>query len=173
MQKLNAAYLVLGDSARRHEYDGNKEAIFRSEVNMGQGVVAAVLLGWLWFPMARRLWSGRTPDVPDLLGAAIVSALIVWAFLATYYVVTAESLIVRKGPFRKTVRLRSISRVRATRSTRPAFGLSLERIEIRYGSKTVSVSPRDRQGFVDLILKRAPSAESEGLSFAWSTRSQR
>lgn len=106
-----------------------------------------------------------------MLGAALVSGLIVWTLWATYYVVTAESLIIRRGAFRKTVGLSSISRLRATRSTRQAFGLSLERIDIRDGAKTVSVSLRDRHGFVSLIVERAPGAEPDVLSFAWPTRS--
>ena len=148
-----------------------RDQVFRSDIDLGQGVVAAAVLGWIWFSLARRLWNGRIPDGLDMLGATLVSGLIVWTLWATYYVVTAESLIIRTGPFRQTVGLSSISRLRAARSTRPAFGLSLERIDIRSGAKTVSVSPRDRHGFVSLILERAPGAEPDGLSFAWPTRS--
>lgn len=167
MQDLNAAYSVLCDSARCREYDRSREQIFRSESKLGQSVVAAAVLGWIWLPMVSRLWSGRIPDVLDVFGAALMSGLMVWPLLwANFYVVTAGSLIIHKGPFRKRVRLSSISRLRAARSTTPAIGLSLERIEIRYGAKVVSVSPRDRQGFVRSILERAPGVEADGSSFA-------
>jgi Bacterial PH domain len=142
----------------------NRDGVFRSKIDPGLVVILAVGLGWMWFWVARRCWSGQVPDALDLFSVAAASALIVWSLCGTYYAVTADDLIVHAGPFRRTVPLHSISSLRATRDRRQAPALSLDRIEVRYDSRRVLVSPRDRTGFVRAILERARGVELIGVS---------
>ena len=139
---------------------------FRSKVDAWLALTVAGGLGWIWFSLAQRIWAGRTTDVLDLIVPPFTSALMIWIFRATYYVVTVDKLIVRSGPFRRVVPLSSITRLRATRNPRKAPALSLDRIEVRYGSKQVLVSPRDKPGFVRAMADRAPQATSDAVSTA-------
>lgn len=141
-------------------------SIFRSKIDVGLLVILAAGLAWPWVSLARRFWAGRPLDALDLVAVTLVSGIVVWLLGATYYVVTDESVIVRAGPYRKTVPLGTISRLRATRSVRRAPALSLDRIEIRYGSKRLIVSPRDKAGFVRAIAERAPAADVADPSLA-------
>jgi len=143
---------------------GHRDETFRSKVDAGLVLIVGGGLGWIWFSVARRIWSGRSPDALDLLGAALVSALMVWILRTTYYAVKADNLFVHSGPFRRTVPLASISSLRATRNPRQAPALSLDRIEVRYGSKRVLVSPRDKRRFVRAIEERVPGVKLDGIS---------
>lgn len=134
---------------------------FRSKVDAWLALVVALGLGWIWISPVRRIWAGRTTDVLDVIIPPLMSALMIWIFRTTYYVVTVDRLIVHSGPFRRTVPLRSITRLRATRNPRQAPALSLDRIEVRYGSKQLLVSPRDKPGFVRAIVNRAPQTVSD------------
>ncbi len=111
----------------------------------------------MWFTLAQRVWAGHPVDLLDFGGVALMSALTLWICRTTYYVVTADDLLVRSSPFRKTVPLKSISALRGTRSARRGPALSLDRIEVLYGAKSLVVSPRDKPGFVRAIVERTPA----------------
>jgi PH (Pleckstrin Homology) domain-containing protein len=145
---------------------GARDETFRSKVDAGLVLVVAGLFGWIWFSLAHRIWTGRSLDALDLFDAALVPALIVWILRTTYYAVKADDLLVHSGPFRRTVPLASISSLRATRNPRHAPALSLDRIEVRYGSKRLLVSPRDKRRFVRTIAERVPGVKLDGVSAA-------
>ena len=137
---------------------------FRSKVDAWLTLVVAGGLGAMWLAPVRRIWAGRTIDTLDIIGPFLATAFIVWVFGSTYYVITADSLIVRAGPIRRTVPLRSVQRLRATHNPLSSPALSLDRIEVRYGSKRVLISPEDKRGFVSAVMKRSPAVVLEGLS---------
>lgn len=98
---------------------------------------------WAWF---------STGDVTALgLSIAIllpVAALVVWLFRSTYYLVTADVLMVKAGPFRWVVSLAEIESVTDSRNPLSSPALSLDRLEIRYsGDRRLLVSPKDKPGF--------------------------
>jgi hypothetical protein len=142
----------------------NRVEIFRSKLDPGLVAIIVAGLGWVWLWVARRYWTGHVPDALDLFSAAVVSALMVWMLGGTYYVVKSDTLVVHSGPFRRIVPLDSISSLRATRNVRQAPALSSDRIEVRYNSKHVFVSPRHRSRFVRAIVERAPGVELIGVS---------
>ena len=137
---------------------------FRSKVDAWLTLVVAGGLGAMWLAPVRRIWAGRTIDTLDIIGLFLATAFIVWVFGSTYYVITADSLIVRAGPIRRTVPLRSVQRLRATHNPLSSPALSLDRIEVTYGSKRVLISPEDKRGFVSAVMKRSPAVVLEGLS---------
>jgi uncharacterized protein YcbX len=61
------------------------------------------------------------------------------------------------------VPLKSVTALRASRSLLSAPALSLDRIEVSYGSKRVVISPRDRIAFVAAMKQRVPNVQLEGL----------
>ena len=63
-------------------------------------------------------------------------------------IVMALALIIRSGVFRWRVPIRQIESVTPTNNPSSAPALSLDRLEIRYGPKTILVSPADQEGFV-------------------------
>ena len=136
---------------------------FRSKVDTWLVVVVAAASVVMWSAPARRLWAGRSIDVLDFAVPVLTTAFLAWIFTGTYYVITSESLIVRAGPLRHTVPLRSVQRLRATRNPLSAPALSLDRIEVTYGAKRVLISPQDKRGFVRAVQARSPAVVLEGL----------
>ena len=137
---------------------------FRSKVDAWLILVVAGGLGAMWLAPVRRIWAGRTIDALDIIGPFLATAFIMWVFGSTYYVITADSLIVRAGPIRRTVSLRSVQRLRATHNPRSSPALSLDRIEVTYGSRRILISPEDKREFVNAVMKRSPAVVLDGLS---------
>ncbi|TLY78355.1 MAG: hypothetical protein E6K49_05935 [Gammaproteobacteria bacterium] len=78
-----------------------------------------------------------------------------WTLLGTSYMVDAESLDVRSGPFRWTIPLRDIRSVTRTRDPHSAPALSFDRLRIEYGDgRSLLVSPQDQDGFIRDLQRR-------------------
>ena len=92
-------------------------------------------------------------------------ALIAWLLLSTSYVITDDNrLVVRSGPVRRVVDLRSIKHIKPTRSMWSAPALSLNRVEIMTDDGPLVISPADRGRFLSELVRRAPGIKLEGLS---------
>ncbi|MBE4908510.1 PH domain-containing protein [Bacillus luteolus] len=84
---------------------------------------------------------------------------VLWMWITTYYVFTEDSLIVRFGPFKKTVPLDSITSVKKTTNPFSSPALSMKRLEILYGKyNIVLISPENRDTFMELLRERCPQA---------------
>lgn len=101
------------------------------------------------------------PDFMELLivivCAFLIPIFILWLWFTTEYVLTDKSLIIRYGPFRKEILLRTIKSVRKTMNPLSSPALSLKRIEISYESyNSVLISPKDRDHFIHILIERCP-----------------
>jgi hypothetical protein len=84
--------------------------------------------------------------------AIIGFGLPVWLLLSTYYVVEANTLKIRSGPFGWSILISEIKSVRPSRSVLSSPALSLKRLEIQYGrGQSILVSPEDFEGFKNAI----------------------
>jgi hypothetical protein len=94
-----------------------------------------------------------------LVGMAAATVPLVYALVLfpTNYELTPDALKVRSGVIRTSIPYQEIRRVRASRSWLSAPALSLDRLEITYGSsRTTLVSPRDRTAFLRDLSMRVP-----------------
>lgn len=93
--------------------------------------------------------------------AACVPLVYVLVVFPTNYELSPDALTIRSGVIRTVIPYQEIHRVRASRSWLSAPALSLDRLEIAYGSsRTTLVSPRDRAAFLRDLSARVP-----GLKF--------
>jgi hypothetical protein len=87
----------------------------------------------------------------------LVAAIVVWVVLSTYYEFAGEELVAHSGPFSWRIPLREISTVRESSSVRSGPALSMDRLEIAYGSgRVLLISPEDKKGFLAALHRRAP-----------------
>ena len=86
--------------------------------------MVAAGLGAAWLAPVRRIWAGRAIDALGIIFPLLGTAFIVWVFRNTYYVITADALIVHAGPIRRTVPLRLVQRLRATHNPLSSPALS-------------------------------------------------
>jgi membrane protein YdbS with pleckstrin-like domain len=140
--------------------------VFRSKVDVWLKLVIAGGLVAMWLAPVRRIWAGHPVDALDVVIPLLFTAFIVWVFRTTSYVISADVLIVRSGPVRRTVPLHQVQRLRATHNPLSSPALSLDRIEVTYGRRRVLISPEDKRGFVRAVLKQAPTVVVDGLPTA-------
>ncbi len=76
----------------------------------------------------------------------------VWLLVGTHYTITESTLIVRSGPFKWEVQLKSISSIEPSRSILSSPALSFDRLEIKYGNnQSILISPTDQNEFLQAI----------------------
>ena len=101
-------------------------------------------------PRAAALW---VPAIATLL----ITVVVLWVVLATYYEFAGEALVAHSGPFSWRIPLKEISSVRESNSVRSGPALSMDRLEITYhGGRVLLISPEDKPGFLAALHRRAP-----------------
>ena len=123
----------------------------------GMAAVAVAL------PLAMQ--SGSVPDVMVLLAVVACTLILpLWLLLGTSYTLTADELLIRSGPFRWRIALGDVHEVSPSRSWISSPALSLDRLRIRYGAgRSILVSPREKQRFIDSLRERRPSVLVTGF----------
>lgn len=88
------------------------------------------------------------------------NALLLWLWFDTSYKVNDEDLIVKSGPFKSTIDIKSIKKLRATKTLLAGPALSIDRIEIQYKRYDfVIVSPKEKSKFIESLLIKNNSIE--------------
>lgn len=95
---------------------------------------------------------------------ALTLLLPLWLLLDTNYALTADELLVRSGPLRWRIALGEVHEVSPSGSWASSPALSLDRLRIRYGNgRSILVSPREKQRFVDALRERCPAVLVTGF----------
>lgn len=88
------------------------------------------------------------------------NVLLLWLWFGTSYRIDDEALIVRSGPFKSTIDIKTIKKLKDTKTLLAGPALSLDRIEIQYKTyDTVIVSPKDKIEFIETLLIKNNSIE--------------
>ena len=88
------------------------------------------------------------------------NALLLWLWFGTSYKIDDENLIVKSGPFKSTIDIKSIKKLRATKTLLAGPALSIDRIEIQYKRYDfVIVSPKEKNKFIESLLSKNKSIE--------------
>ena len=83
------------------------------------------------------------------------NALLLWLWFGTSYKIDDENLIVKNGPFKSTIDIKSIKKLRATKTLLAGPALSIDRIEIQYKRyDSVIVSPKEKNKFIESLLSK-------------------
>ncbi|WP_442598688.1 PH domain-containing protein [Neobacillus sp. D3-1R] len=94
-----------------------------------------------------------------LLSSIVLPIFIIWIWLTTNYVLDDQNLVIRYGPFKKTIPLHSIKSVKKTMNPLSSPALSLKRLEISYGQYGMAlISPKDREEFMKILAEKCPRA---------------
>ena len=87
---------------------------------------------------------------------AVVGGFVEWIFHTTYYVVERDELLIRSAMFRWRIPIGRIESIEPTNNPLSSPALSLDRLDIRYGGKSILVSPEDREGFMAALMAVNP-----------------
>ena len=122
----------------------------------------------MYFPSKKDLWvylviwvcviACLTPifigrDFEVLFFTIPLAILLIWALFTTGYKVNDELLIIQNGPIKKKILIKDIKKISKTKNPLASSALSIDRLEITYGSKFEMelVSPKDKQKFTSLL----------------------
>ncbi|WP_088187087.1 PH domain-containing protein [Desulfosporosinus sp. FKA] len=120
--------------------------------------IIAVLVLTTWIPAS----NGQYDPTGTFIFIPIV-AFIAWLWFGTGYRVTDNELKIKCGPIRKIIYLEEITKIESTRNPISSPALSLDRLEIKYGeSKTVIISPQNKEGFINQIIEKCPTVTVDG-----------
>lgn len=88
-------------------------------------------------------------------------AFVAYLFLTTYYVIEGNFLRVKSGfLINKIIDIHTIRIISETNNPIGAPAASLDRLEISYNKHdTILISPKDKSGFIDQILRINPQIE--------------
>ncbi|MET3684116.1 PDZ domain-containing secreted protein [Alkalibacillus flavidus] len=124
-----------------------------------------IWIGVLWFGLigTALIWTFFTDEFL-LLSISIIALLAaLWVWFTTRYHVEERDLIIRSGPFKKSIDIHDIEQIRLIRSIKLSPALSITRLEITYGYdlQVVRVAPADKSLFVKQLMSINPDIEFE------------
>lgn len=101
----------------------------------------------------------------DLRGPIIGAFILILAELfffesvlrSTYYEIDGGTLVIRSSMLTWRVPIAEIRAITPTRSALSSPALSLDRLRIEYGRKSILVSPEDRHRFIEMLRSKNPS----------------
>ena len=89
--------------------------------------------------------------------AALVFLTVLFEALILYgisYTIDGDVLTIKCSGYKySAINIGEITRITYTNDITSATASSLSRIEIRYGKKSIMISPREKQAFIDHLLK--------------------
>jgi len=127
---------------------------------IGLGILAGIVV-----PAA----SAYQRSEPWGFGVSIFIALLVLGCsYPQWYETTGDALVVRAGALTYRVPYSAITSARPSSSRRSSFALSLDRVEIAYGAKSILIAPKDQQAFLADLATRAPQLykQNQTVTFA-------
>ena len=113
----------------------------------------------IWVPMTIGLYAttyaafARELSPVFFIIYALLISFVAWIWFGTYYFFDQENLGIRCGPIKEYVPYKKIISVKESRNPLSSAALSIDRIEIRYGS-IVLVSPLHKEEFLEELRKR-------------------
>ena len=136
------------------------DPVFRSKIDLWLiALIVGIPLMLLEFVLDG---SGLEDSFVDLLAVVVLviaSIFFICLYFTTSYLITAEALLVKSGPFSWVVPLREISTIEPTRRPAPGPALSLDRLLISYGGDSeLIVSPADKAGFMTALKRHLNAA---------------
>jgi hypothetical protein len=105
-----------------------------------------------------------TGSIADVIVPLAAAGLIIWLVTTTYYEINGKTLKVAAGPIRHKIDIKNIKSIRPSRNPLASPALSLDRLELhysrptdkvetRYSWKTILISPKDKDQFIQELLK--------------------
>ena len=129
---------------------------FRAKVDwwIGLSLAAGILI-----PVVAAI-SAHTPWV---CLASMASLVLVFGFgFPQWYETTGQALIIRAGFVTKAIPYNQITAVRPSSDSRSALALSLDRVQVEYGSCDLLIAPENKELFFAELARHAPQLSKRG-----------
>ena len=99
----------------------------------------------------------KAPPFAYVVLVVVEGVIIPTTLRSTYYVIETDTLVIRSSGLTWRVPIRAITQITPTRSVASSPALSLDRLRIDYGGKSILVSPENANAFVDALRAINPA----------------
>ena len=91
----------------------------------------------------------------------LVIVFVSYIFMTTFYIIESQNLIIKSGFIvNMKIDIQNIKKISKSKNITSSPALSFDRLEILYNKfDTVLISPKDKSGFIEAILKINPQIE--------------
>ena len=117
-------------------------------------VFVLAVIGTIWY---RQHGDWRGPAAGVVILIIVELFFVEYVLRSTYYEIEGDTLLIRSSFITWRVPIREIRSVTPTRSPTSSPALSLDRLRIDYGHKSILVSPADRNNFVAMLRSVNPA----------------
>lgn len=128
---------------------------YKSKIDLWLIIILTLVFGGIViFSIIKKEWIGFI--------IAIIPTIFIWnMFRSTYYIITAEELIIKCGIFYKLViKITDIRKISESNDLISSPALSIDRLEILYNRfDTILISPKKKYEFLQSIEKLKPDIE--------------
>lgn len=129
-----------------HTYTSKKDRI--SAIMFGLLITIMIGLACL------NVW---TKHLLTIIIPLLVVMFILWIWIGTGYKIVQNSLTIRSGPFRWDIPVQDIHTIQPSRKLISSPALSLERLEIKYGTESILISPVQENDLIQELLRINPA----------------
>ncbi len=131
---------------------------FATGYNLFTVIFLVIVLIGIWIPV----FIYPHEAVPVLAINILVSALVLWILLGTYYFISNAHLYYRCGPFRGKINIMNIRKVEHDnhfiKTSLMKLGLSRKGFKIYYDKfDDIYLSPKDKESFLEVLLSINPN----------------
>lgn len=135
--------------------------VFKSGKAIWAGVIVWGVVGLMIFN-AVRVITDQSNDPFYLIFTALITALLLWVWFGTYYIIEDQQLLYRSGPIHGVIDIASINKITVDKTSFVGLKPSLDSrgCVIAYNKyDEIYLSPKDQSGFVQQLVKINPAIE--------------
>lgn len=127
---------------------------YNSKIGIGIALFISIILVCVSIIMIlNRIWIG-------LLLISLVSGFVIYIFMATYYIISDNDLVVKCGfLYKTTIKIDRIKKLVETNNPLSSPATSLDRIAIHSYNNFILVSPKDKMDFINHLKTINPRIE--------------
>ena len=133
--------------------------VFRSKIDLWL-LIVLVTTAVIPITQAMAALKNGANWIPHVLISGLLGLSFLWLLFSTKYTINQDTLIIQSGPFRWRIPKKEITQVTPSKSVSSSPALSLDRLRVEYagGRKSILVSPKDKNGFLQAVRGTANAA---------------
>ncbi|WP_313238456.1 PH domain-containing protein [Sporosarcina ureae] len=138
-----------------------------------------IIWGFILFMISLYIFGGEPvgwqlityKSVPGYIIGALILTLLLWIWFGTGYKVEGELLKLKFGPFKSRVNIKEIKQISRTKNPFTAPALSIDRLEILFGTyDVINISPKNENELLHSLLAVNPNIQVDKISLEFNEK---
>nr|WP_263326672.1 PH domain-containing protein [Neobacillus sp. Marseille-Q6967] len=129
-----------------------------------KGIITGVLLWgaiiFMWYTVIFENQDSWEKTIDSAIIFIFPTVFVSWLWFGTYYEIEGSKLKIVAGPFKETVDIMKIKRIKRTRNPLSSAALAMNRLQIDHGKWDFTlISPKDEEKFCHILKEINPEIE--------------